>query len=215
MEHAQSMVRDGWMEAVLGCMFSGKSTEAAKRVVKEKLCQNRKVLIFTPEKARRQVTLAETGEQVDTSGKMVSRSGKIYQAIEFDGQNPQKILEHIKDIPDLTTVVIEEAHFCSLDLVEVCKELAEVHHLRVIVVGLDQTFEGKGFGPMPAIMVEAEYVTKELAVCTECGSQNASKTWLDTRELDKVENGGVLVGDAQYRAVCRHCHRKLTARYGQ
>jgi len=208
------MVRDGWIEVVVGCMFSGKSTEAAKRVVKETLCKNREVLIFTPRKANRHVTLAETGEQIYTAGKMVSRSGKIFQAIEFNGNEPQEILAHIKGNESLTTVVIEEAHFCSLALVQVCKKLAEIHHLRVIVVGLDQTFSGQGFGPIPDIMIEAEYVTKELAVCTQCGSQNASKTWLDTRELDNVENGDVLVGDQQYTAVCRHCHRKLIAKYG-
>jgi len=210
----QALVRPGWIEVIVGCMFSGKSGEGAKRVIKELLSKIRKPLIFTPIQARRKVTLAETGEEVDTTGKMVSRNGKVFSAIEFDGDHPEQILEIVRQQPDTTTVIIEESHFCSDDLVRVCKVLAEELRLRVIVIGLDQTFRGQGFGPMPALLAEAEMIHKELAVCTECGSQNASKSWLDTRAHDQVEEGERLAGDKQYQAVCRHCFNKLVEEYG-
>ena len=42
--------------------------------------------------------------------------------------------------------------------------------IRVIVAGLDMDFKGNPFGPMPALMATAEYVTKVHAVCTRTGN---------------------------------------------
>jgi len=202
-----NLIQDGWIEVICGCMFSGKSSEGAKRIGKELLSKNRKLLIFIPEEARREVTLTQSGEKINTAGKMISRTGKMYQAIEFPKDKPEAILEYIeKETERPTTVVIEEAHFCAPTLIAVCKKLAEEYRCRVIVIGLDQTFEDAGFGPMPQLMVEAEFVTKELAVCVHCGSQNASKSWLDPEARQKLE-GEILVGDEQYIALCRHCKR--------
>ena len=40
----------------------------------------------------------------------------------------------------------------------------------MIVAGLDMDFKGNPFGPMPALMATAEYVTKVHAVCTRTGN---------------------------------------------
>ncbi|MBU1132365.1 thymidine kinase [Patescibacteria group bacterium] len=210
------LIQDGWIEVICGCMFSGKSEEGGKRVTKEKLSKSRIPIIFVPRKSQRKLTLTFKQEQVDATGKMVSRNGKSFDGIEFSTSNPDEIIDFIREMTDPpTTVVIEEAHFCSDELVEVCKKLAEEFRLRVIVIGLDQKFNGEGFGPIPRLMVEAEMVTKELAVCTECGSQNASKSWLDSRERKSLENGSILVGDTQYVALCRHCYREFEKNFGK
>ena len=41
---------------------------------------------------------------------------------------------------------------------------------RVIVAGLDMDFRGNPFGPMPALLAQAEFVTKVHAICQVCGS---------------------------------------------
>ncbi len=205
--------KEGWIEVICGCMFSGKSTEAAKRIEKELLSKNREVLIFTPQESKREITISETGANINTAGKLVSRNGKVFSAIEFPKDQPSLILQYIEQYnPKVTTVVIEEAHFCHFSLVQVCKRLAEDYKLRVIVVGLDQTFDDEGFGPVPALMVEAEFVTKELAVCVECGSQTANKSWLDNNARQQLD-GKILVGDKQYIALCRHCKNKYKKHY--
>jgi thymidine kinase len=53
--------------------------------------------------------------------------------------------------------------------VTVCNNLAN-QGIRVIVAGLDMDFKGNPFGPMPALMATAEYVTKVHAVCTRTGN---------------------------------------------
>ena len=60
-------------------------------------------------------------------------------------------------------------HHFYQEIVQVCNDLAN-RGIRVIVAGLDMDFQGNPFGPMPALMATAEYVTKVHAVCTETGN---------------------------------------------
>ncbi len=64
---------------------------------------------------------------------------------------------------------LDEAQFFDDEIVAVCNDLAN-SGIRVIVAGLDMDFKGNPFGPMPALMATAEYVTKVHAVCTRTGN---------------------------------------------
>src|SRR5690606_37095890 len=64
---------------------------------------------------------------------------------------------------------IDEAQFFDDGIVSVCNDLAN-RGIRVVVAGLDMDFKGNPFGPMPALMATAEYVTKVHAVCTRTGN---------------------------------------------
>ena len=70
---------------------------------------------------------------------------------------------------DVDVVGIDEAQFFDDEIVAVCNDLAN-RGIRVIVAGLDMDFKGNPFGPMPALMATAEYVTKVHAVCTHTGN---------------------------------------------
>jgi thymidine kinase len=69
----------------------------------------------------------------------------------------------------IDVVGIDEAQFFDEEIVHVCNDLAN-KGVRVIVAGLDMDFKGQPFGPMPALMATAEYVTKVHAVCTKTGN---------------------------------------------
>ncbi|MGK0251828.1 MAG: thymidine kinase, partial [Gammaproteobacteria bacterium] len=70
---------------------------------------------------------------------------------------------------DCDVVGIDEAQFFDDEIIKVCNDLAN-RGVRVIVAGLDMDFKGNPFGPMPALMATAEYVTKVHAVCTRTGN---------------------------------------------
>lgn len=206
----------GFIEVVCGGMFSGKSEAVSAIISRHKHSKTRDVVTFSPILARRTIQ-CEDGTLVDTTGKQASRCGSSHTAIEVSEKNPYQIIDIIQEFlatgRKVTTVIIEEGHFFSPDLVSVCTTLAEEFQMHVVVGGLDQDFFGRPFGPMPALMAEAEFIHKEHAVCDECGSLVASKSWLDTRELSKAD-GNVLVGDRHYMALCRHCRRLYVEKYG-
>ena len=79
--------------------------------------------------------------------------------------------------------------------------------VRVIVAGLDMDFKGNPFGPMPALMATAEYVTKVHAVCTRTGNlANYSYRKAKSDEL-------VLLGEVdEYEPLSRSAYYKLMLR---
>ena len=87
-------------------------------------------------------------------------------------------------------------------IVAVCNDLAN-RGIRVIVAGLDMDFKGNPFGPMPALMATAEYVTKVNAVCTRTGN-------LAHFSHRKVQNDDiVMLGEVQeYEPLSRAAYFK-------
>ena len=94
---------------------------------------------------------------------------------------------------------IDEAQFFNEGIVEVVEELA-LRGMRVIVAGLDMDFTGKPFGPMPALLARAEYITKLHAICVKCGDI-ANYSY----RIAKIEDQ-VLLGEKDvYEPRCRIC----------
>ena len=78
---------------------------------------------------------------------------------------------------------------------------------RVLVAGLDMDFMGNPFGPMPALMAIAEYVTKLHAICVRCGSL-AHYSYRKSEE-----DQDVLLGEKDlYEPLCRHCYNTASNR---
>lgn len=142
----------GWIEVICGSMFSGKTEELIRRLKRAEFAKQ-KVEIFKPS-----VDIRYDDEEV------VSHQGTSIVS------TPVPAAANIPILADGCDVVgIDEAQFFDDEIVTVCNDLANAG-IRVIVAGLDMDFQGKPFGPMPALMATAEYVTKVHAVCTRTGN---------------------------------------------
>lgn len=142
----------GWIEVICGSMFSGKTEELIRRLKRAKFAKQ-KVEIFKP--------------TVDTrydEEKVVSHDANEIRSTPVPASANIRILAS-----DVDVVGIDEAQFFDDEIVSVCNDLAN-RGIRVIVAGLDMDFKGNPFGPMPALMATAEYVTKVHAVCTKTGN---------------------------------------------
>jgi thymidine kinase len=103
-------------------------------------------------------------------------------------------------------VAVEEAQFFGEGIVEACRHLADSGY-EVIVAGLDMDFRGRPFGPMPALLAEADEVVKLRAICARCGRDaSRSQRLIDGRPAP-ASAPTILVGAQEsYEARCRHCH---------
>ena len=62
-------------------------------------------------------------------------------------------------------------------------------------------FAGKPFGPMPALLATAEYITKLHAICPHCGSLATHSYRLS------AESATVVIGEKdKYEPRCRVCY---------
>lgn len=104
---------------------------------------------------------------------------------------------------DVDVVGIDEAQFFDDGIVDVCRQLAD-SGIRVIVAGLDMDYMGVPFGPMPALMATAEYVTKVHAICVRCGdlAHHSHRLTEDNKQV-------VLGAQDTYQPICRHCFNEL------
>ncbi len=142
----------GWIEVICGSMFSGKTEELIRRLRRAQFAKQR-VEIFKP--------AIDTRYNDDF---VVSHQGSEIRS------TPVPAAANIRLLADGCDVIgIDEAQFFDDEIVAVCNDLAN-SGIRVIVAGLDMDFKGNPFGPIPALMATAEYVTKVHAVCTRTGN---------------------------------------------
>ena len=179
----------GWIEVICGSMFSGKTEELIRRLKRAQFAKQ-KIEIFKPLIDQRfddnLVTSHDANQILSTA---VPAAANI------------SILAN-----DCKVIGIDEAQFFDNEIVEVCNDLAN-RGVRVIVAGLDLDYKGKPFGPMPALMATAEYVTKVHAICTHTGNL----AHYSHRKSDKKNL--ILVGEKDdYEPLSRSAFIKINER---
>jgi thymidine kinase len=172
----------GWIEVIAGCMFSGKTEELIRRVRRAQIARQ-KVAIFKP--------------RIDT------RYSADHIVSHSEARIPSNVVQNsaeiLSQVGDAQVVGIDEGQFFDMGIVDVAERLADEGR-RVIIAGLDQDYRGKPFEPMPQLLAVAEYITKTLAICVECGNP-ADRTQRTTSGSERV-----LVGAKDsYEARCRRC----------
>src|SRR2546425_623320 len=158
----------GWIEVVVGSMFSGKSEELIRRLRRAQIARQ-KVQIFKPALDNR---YAES--DIVSHSEMRIPSENV--------SSSRELLERVQ--PDTEVVGIDEGQFFDLDLPTVCNTLAD-RGKRVIVAGLDPDFLGQPFEPMAQLLAIAEDITKTLAICLVCGN-TANHTQRLVASADRV-----------------------------
>lgn len=142
----------GWIEVICGSMFSGKTEELIRRLKRAQFAKQ-KVEIFKP--------IVDTRYHEE---KVISHDENEIRSTPVPAATNIRLLAD-----DCDVVGIDEAQFFDDEIVTVCNDLANMG-IRVVVAGLDMDFKGNPFGPMPALMATAEYVTKVHAICTRTGN---------------------------------------------
>jgi thymidine kinase len=173
----------GWIEAICGPMFSGKSEELMRRLRRAMIARKR-VQVFKP-----------AIDQRYSSDEIVSHSD-----LRMKSQVIQQASEILPQLDPRTEVVgIDESNFFGPDLVEVATQLADSGK-QVMIAGLDTDYMGRPFPPMPDLLSLAESITKTLAICMRCGNPaKHTQRLVESSDLIVVGAGGM------YEARCRRC----------
>jgi thymidine kinase len=172
----------GFIEVICGSMFSGKTEELIRRLKRARIA-NQKVEIFKP-----CIDIRYSEEEV------VSHDSHSIHSTPIESSGSILLLAQGVEV-----VGIDEAQFFDNGIVEVCNTLAD-NGVRVIVAGLDMDYLGKPFGPVPALLAKAEYVTKVHAICVRCGDL--------AQHSHRISGGKKLVelGELDaYEPLCRKC----------
>ncbi len=173
----------GWIEVIVGSMFSGKSEELIRRLKRAKIARQN-VQVFKPRIDDRYA-----------KKEIVSHSDQRHESLPVS--TAQELLENV--LVGTKVIGIDEGQFFDEGLVAVVNELAN-RGVRVIIAGLDQDFMGKPFEPMPQLLAIAEFITKTHAICVKCG-ETANYSQRTVASEARVEVGA----SDKYEARCRQC----------
>ncbi|WP_380675162.1 thymidine kinase [Salinigranum sp. GCM10025319] len=231
-----AITKSGWIEVVTGSMFSGKTEELLRRLRRAEIA-GQSVAVFSPAVDDRygkttvgshdgrtwEATVVGDGGadadgdvDEDRTGREVTDGGATSDAdrgLEHEGDGDSdadgawSIYDHLSAREgEIDVVAIDEGNFFGPELPQVCESLADDGY-RVVVCGLDTTFRGEPFEPMPHLMAVAEYVEKLQAICSVCGEPATRTQRLVDGEPAHVDDPTVLVGaEESYEARCRNCH---------
>ena len=172
--------KQGWIEVICGCMFSGKTEELIRRV-RTALIAKQKVQLFNSRLDTRYgigSIISHNQNKVDAC--CVKSSSEILPLVEKDTQ----------------VIAIDEVNFFDKGIVEVCEKLAN-QGKRVIVAGLVTA----------ALMAKAEFVMKNHAVCTKCGNP-ATFTQRMTKDTKRIVVGTTDAYQARCRRCYRKPREK-------
>jgi len=177
----------GRVEVVCGPMFAGKTEELLRRVRRAVIARRRVVVI---------------GHALDTrhgADRVASHIGVDFPALA--ASRPEDIEEVVPDATDV--VAIDEAQFFGPGLLPVVARLAD-RGLVVIVAGLDVTFDGDPFEPLPSLMALAERVDKLTAICLVCGEDAVFHVKVAGLPAEAEDLTSANVGGTEtYQARCR------------
>ena len=183
-------INHGYIEVVIGPMYSGKSEELIRRLKRAKIAKQN-VVVFKP-------VIDDRYSKED----VVSHSGYTINAIPI--KDSSEINKYINE--DTQVVGIDEVQFFDDEIVDMAIELAD-KGIRVIAAGLDMDFKGEPFGPTPRLLAVAEFVDKIQAICSVCGQPATRSQRLINGKPAKYDEPIIQVGAVEsYEARCRKCH---------
>jgi len=183
----ESMNRPGRLEVVCGPMFAGKTEELLRRVRRAEVA------------GRRVVVINHALDLRHGTHRVASHAGLDYPSV--SASTPEEVEHAVPEGADL--VAIDEAHFFGPQLIPVVTRLAD-RGMTVIVAGLDVTFEGGPFEPLPSLMALAERVDKLTAICAVCGEEAVFHVRVAASSASPTDPVAEHVGGLdKYQARCR------------
>lgn len=175
----------GKIELIIGCMYSGKTTEIMRRVQMYQTL-NKPIAIYTHSCDTR---YAESGNICTHNRATIAAT-------------PISFLSAIRDLDNYMAaeiVFIEEAQFFP-DLFDTVTKCVDEDKKTFIISGLDGDFKMEPFEQIVRLIPRSESVVKMNALCIKCGDGTPaafSKRIVKSQERELVGSDGV------YEAVCR------------
>jgi len=169
------------LELIIGCMFSGKSTELIRRLKRYRALDRSILVINSLKDIRSNESVIQTHDKT------------TFECVKTDDLSSINIQGH-------QVIAIDESQFFTGLREFADRALAKGKH--VIMAGLDGDFEQKIFGELISLIPLADQVTKLHALCMKCADGTLApftKRLIDCKDQE-------LVGDClMYIAVCRKC----------
>lgn len=176
----------GYLELILGCMFSGKTTRLLDIHKKYSICDISCCVINFKEDVRYSQT------------EMMSHDKKGVPCL-FSEKLENAIIK--ENLEKYDVFLINEGQFFE-DLISQVKKLVLEHKKKVYICGLDGDFEREKFGNLLDLIPFADKFYKLYAICKLC--KNGTRAPFSKRISNETKQ--TVIGSDNYIPVCRKCY---------
>ena len=176
----------GYLELILGCMFSGKTTKLLEIYNMYRICEVECCVVNYDKDKRYHEELLSTHDK------------KMIPCI-----NVKNLREALTDvnIVKYDVFLVNEGQF-FVDVDEVVLDLVQKHGKKVYVCGLDGDYKQQTFGKLLNLIPHCDNYSKLHAICKVCKDGTpASFSKRITSETDQE-----VIGSDNYIPVCRKCY---------
>jgi len=183
--------QQGYLELILGSMFSGK-TSYLLDVYKKCMFCNIPVAVIN-----------YAADDRYTSEPMLSTHDKQMIPCILATTISDAIQNNSEMIARVETILINEGQFFP-DIEDQVKQLVEVGNKRVYICGLDGDFERKPIGNLLQLVPFSDHIIKLKSLCSLCRDGTPGVfSFRTSREVDQV-----VIGSSNYVPLCRGCYQK-------
>ena len=190
MEHKYTK---GYLEIVLGPMFSGKTSKLVEVYKQCRVCDIRVLVVNHADDVRYSQTTLDTHDQAH----IPCIHHKTLRSV---------IDDHIDLFTEATplVVLINEGQFFE-DLYTGVHEMVNVHNAHVYVAGLDGDFKREKFGQMLDLIPLCDQVYKLKSLCMQCKDGTRA---IFSHRIDQTNHAQKQVGTTEsYVPLCRKCYQ--------
>ena len=177
----------GYLELILGPMFSGKTTRLIERYRAYTYIGKRVIAINYSLDVRYSNTMLSSHDHIEIPC--------IFAESLMEATTMNAVL-------DADVVLVNEGQFFA-DLVPAIQRLVEGQRKHVYVCGLDGDFRRERFGTILDLVPFCDRVEKLSAFCAQC--RNGTPAIFSNRLTQ--ESSQVVIGSDNYRPLCRACYR--------
>jgi len=187
----------GYLEIILGSMYSGKSTRLVEIYKKCKFCNISVTVINHTIDNRYDDELLSTHDKVKIPCIKTERLSDVW--FEDDLNNNTRIKEK-NIVRSCDVILINEGQFFE-DLYDIVVEMLN-NNKKVYICGLDGDFERKKFGSILDLIPLCDKVYKLSSLCSLC--KDGTSAIFSMRLTNEKEQ--TVVGSDNYIPVCRKCY---------
>jgi thymidine kinase len=181
----------GYLELILGSMFSGK-TSYLLDVYKKCVFCNIPVAVIN-----------YTADSRYTTEPMLSTHDKQMIPCILATTIEEAVSNNSEEIAQAETILINEGQFFS-DIEEQVKHLVEGSNKRVYICGLDGDFERKPLGNLLQLVPFSDHIIKLKSLCSLC--RDGTPGVFSFRITN--EKSQVVIGSSNYIPLCRECYQR-------
>lgn len=186
---------NGYLEIILGPMFSGKTSRLIE-IYKQYKNGNNNVLV---------VNHLHDNRYDDSF--MTTHNGSKIECEKW--MNLSDFIEYhsvmLMDIEKPLVILINEGQFFS-DLYSCVKRLVTVYKCQVFVCGLDGDFKREQFGYILDLIPLCDKVYKLTSLCVRCNNETRA---IFSHRITKEEKQTVIGSSETYIPICRKCYEDI------